>query len=74
MGEKLWAHALIIAQGLDKEAWNEVLGEFIRCEIGSSKRDQPDSSVSHFEGLTVAYGLLGGFGASSGECSHPLIS
>jgi hypothetical protein len=67
MKEGLWAHALAISHGIDKDAWNEVLNEFIHVELGSGQLG--DSGVSRFDSLKVAYGLLGGFGASSSMCS-----
>jgi len=75
--EQLWAHAMIIASSIDKEAWKEVINEFLRSELGT-KEDigSGDSSTSlgnqpqrGRESLRVAYSLFSGQGALSGICS-----
>lgn len=70
LDEKLWGHAMLIARSLDQEAWNEVVQEFIKSELGNaqistSTNTTPLKKASGLEGLKVAYGLFGGFGASS---------
>lgn len=78
LDERLWAHAMIIASSIDKDAWKEVVNEFLRSELGvkndssrapSYKRGN-DSSVpivNGREGLRVAYSLYSGQGAAAGE-------
>lgn len=73
--EKLWAHALLIASSVDKEAWKEVVTEFARSELanvdpGATATRSPDSKENHRDGrepLRVAYSLFAGLGAASGQ-------
>jgi hypothetical protein len=76
LDERLWAHAMIIASSIDKEAWKEVTNEFIRSELnaqgvvdatGSGRRDTMASSTGR-EPLKVAYSLYSGQGAASSAC------
>ena len=75
LDEKLWAHAMVIASNIDRDAWQEVAKEFIRSELGSEVKDDkthprrgplliPPSNGR--EGLRVAYSLFAGQGAGSG--------
>lgn len=71
--EKLWAHAMVIASSIDKEAWKEVVSEFVRSELsgavtGSSTniRDMASKSTGGREPLKVAYNLFAGQGPTSG--------
>jgi hypothetical protein len=77
LDERLWAHALIIANGLDKEQWNEAVKEFMRSELGASPGQRLTAAfvppAESYEGLKVAYGLFAGFGASSGRCKRALL-
>jgi Sec23-binding domain of Sec16 len=74
--EQLWAHAMIIASSIDKEAWKEVINEFLRSELGT-KEDIGSESFTSLgnqpqrgrESLRVAYSLFSGQGALSGICS-----
>ncbi|KAG1891037.1 Sec23-binding domain of Sec16-domain-containing protein [Suillus subluteus] len=34
LDEKLWAHAMVIASSIDKEAWKDVVNEFLKGELG----------------------------------------
>lgn len=71
--EKLWAHAMVIASSLDKEAWKEVVNEFVRSELASGSEDglgrsqSAKSASSGKESLRVAYSLFAGQGAAAGE-------
>jgi len=74
--EQLWAHAMIIASSIDKEAWKEVINEFLRSElgmkedIGNESFTSPGNQRQHGrESLRVAYSLFSGQGALSGTCS-----
>jgi len=76
LDEKLWAHAMIIASSIDKEAWKEVANEFIRSELnaqgivdatGPGRRDTMAPSAGR-EPLKVAYSLYSGQGAASSAC------
>lgn len=79
LDERLWAHAMIIASSIDKEAWKEVVNEFIRSElhaqdaVGASRPGQRDATTASYTGrepLKVAYSLYSGQGAaSSAYCS-----
>ena len=62
--EKLWAHALLIASGIDKECWKEVVTEWIRAELVTDPNQGGGSSLR--EPLRVAYSLFGGNGAAAG--------
>ncbi|KAJ7219322.1 Sec23-binding domain of Sec16-domain-containing protein, partial [Mycena pura] len=71
LDERLWAHALVIASSIDRDAWKEAVNEFLRTELGSS--NQPASisgansaqSINGREGLRVAYSLYSGQGSTS---------
>jgi hypothetical protein len=72
----MWAHAMIIASSIDKEAWKEVVNEFIRSELSSQsvadttapgRRDTMPPGTGR-EPLKVAYSLYSGQGAASGTC------
>lgn len=70
LDQKLWAHAMIIASSIDKEAWQEVASEFLRTELGV-KQSSNDGSVSsplrdERGPLRVAYSLYSGSGAPAG--------
>ncbi|KIY61739.1 hypothetical protein CYLTODRAFT_405295 [Cylindrobasidium torrendii FP15055 ss-10] len=76
LDQQLWAHAMVIASGIDKESWQEVVQEFIKTELGSKEDParkalqalsaSPISpSVNGREGLRAVYGLLTGQGVTS---------
>ena len=68
LDEKLWAHALLLAHGLDKDAWDEVVKEFMRSELGQvPKSTVTNRSSDNFDALRLGYGLFAGFGASSSK-------
>ena len=64
--EKLWPHALIIASSIDKDAWKEVVTEWIRAELAKGGGQGQGESTERREALRVAYSLFGGNGAASG--------
>ncbi|KAG2030125.1 vesicle coat trafficking protein Sec16 mid-region-domain-containing protein, partial [Suillus americanus] len=35
LDEKLWAHTMIIASSIDKEAWKDIVNEFLKGELGA---------------------------------------
>ncbi|KAJ7063353.1 Sec23-binding domain of Sec16-domain-containing protein [Mycena amicta] len=59
LDEKLWAHAMIIASSIDRDAWKEAVNEFLRTELG------PHTSNQCRDGLRVAYSLYSGQGSAS---------
>ncbi|CAE6420436.1 unnamed protein product [Rhizoctonia solani] len=72
LDERMWAHSMLIASSLDKDAWKEVVNEFIRSELGvrtDQKKPPPfggDPSVANGrEPLRVAYSLFAGHGPAS---------
>jgi hypothetical protein len=75
LDEKLWAHAMVIASSIDKEAWKEVVKEFVRTELGNPSTmaarppgvDQPSAASNGREPLRVAYNFFAGQGASACE-------
>jgi hypothetical protein len=76
LDEKLWAHAMVIASSLDKDAWKEAVTEFVRTELGSAPSSQSSASVGSPTGrepLRVAYSFFAGQGAASRKYC-PLIA
>jgi len=67
LDQKLWAHAMVIASGIDKEAWQETVNEFVKTELGSVKTQSSTAGSSGKEALRVAYSLFSGQGAASGK-------
>ncbi|KAJ7709887.1 Sec23-binding domain of Sec16-domain-containing protein [Mycena rosella] len=78
LDEKLWAHAMIIASSIDRDAWKETVNEFLRTELGAKdSRSRATSSLpvpgadaspdltNGREGLRVAYSLFSGQGSAS---------
>lgn len=80
MSEKLWAHAMIIASSIDKEAWKEVAHDFLRTELGTREDISPNPAKNNAlavasqphsrESLRVAYSLFSGSGAAAGKSSN----
>nr|GAT53207.1 copII vesicle coat protein [Mycena chlorophos] len=66
LDEKLWAHAMVIASSIDRDAWKEAVNEFLRTELAPSTvaADSTQPKVGH-EGLRVAYSLYSGQGSVS---------
>ncbi|KAG2358374.1 Sec23-binding domain of Sec16-domain-containing protein [Suillus spraguei] len=74
LDEKLWAHAMIIASSIDKEAWKDVINEFLKGElgipsqrtafVGHGKEPVPPSS-NRREWLCVVYSLFSGQGLTA---------
>ena len=62
LDHKLWAHALVIAAGVDKDLQSSVTREFIQAELAALP-----GSLGGREPLKVAYSLLSGAGATSSE-------
>jgi hypothetical protein len=60
LDRQLWAHALIIATSLDKDAWKDVVSEFIKTDLAGTGQSKDKAA------LQVAYGLFAGLGASAG--------
>ncbi|KAG8901134.1 hypothetical protein FRB99_005550, partial [Tulasnella sp. 403] len=65
LDERLWAHAMLIASSLDKEAWKEVVTEFIRTELGVDPSRVAADPVNGREALRVTYGMFAGLGYGS---------
>lgn len=71
LDQKLWTHALIIASSIDKDAWKEVVNEFVRAELGSTNTNAASgytssaSLASGREPLRVAYNFFAGQGAAA---------
>jgi hypothetical protein len=78
LDEKLWAHAMVIASSIDKEAWKDVVNEFLKTELGASNvqpklpasvgrgKDQVPSPSNGREWLRVVYSLFSGQGPAAG--------
>lgn len=86
LDEKLWAHAMVIASSTDRDAWQEVVKEFIRAELGSTEvkddKTRPDNprrgslptpTSNGRESLRAAYSLFAGQGAACGICIHLIL-
>jgi hypothetical protein len=73
LDRKLWAHAMIIASSIDKDAWKEVATEFVKTELGVrqglTSKSTPDISNVGRAPLRVAYSLYSGQGAAAGSYS-----
>lgn len=77
LDQKIWAHAMVIASSIDREAWKEVVNEFLKTELGpkddpgrgssSDRGFKGTTNVNGREGLRVAYSLYSGQGAAAGE-------
>ncbi|KIJ69376.1 hypothetical protein HYDPIDRAFT_145368 [Hydnomerulius pinastri MD-312] len=75
LDEKLWAHAMIIASSIDKDAWKEVVNEFLKGELGVHDGPQRatlpgrgkdvSSQTNGREWLRVAYSLFSGQGPAA---------
>ncbi|KAL4067649.1 Sec23-binding domain of Sec16-domain-containing protein [Scleroderma citrinum] len=75
LDEKLWPHAMIIASSIDKEAWKEVVSEFLKVELGvhgavqhgatSRSEDHPQCQTNGREWLRVVYSLFSGQGPAA---------
>lgn len=74
MDEKLWAHAMLIANSVDAQSFKEVAKEFIHSELGvkhilhANTEQTPQANGK--ESLRVAYSLLSGHGASSSRLKY----
>ncbi|KAJ3987357.1 Sec23-binding domain of Sec16-domain-containing protein [Lentinula detonsa] len=69
LDQKLWPHAMIIASGIEKEAWQEVVNEFLKTELGPQNAFSAGLSNGR-ESLRVVYSLLSGQGA---KAVHQLV-
>lgn len=78
LDERLWAHAMVIASSIDKEAWKEAVNDFLKTELGvkDDATSRPTNlrvtetsapAVNGREGLRVAYSLFSGQGAAAGK-------
>jgi hypothetical protein len=75
LDQKMWAHALVISSSIDKEAWKDVVNEFVRAELGrgestgstiGSPPAHAQQLASGRESLRVAYNFFAGQGAAAG--------
>ena len=73
LDEKLWAHALVIASSVDKDAFKEVVSEFVQSELGmhqpiqSTKNDGTKNLTNGLESLRLAYSLYSGQSSAAGR-------
>ncbi|KAF9227903.1 hypothetical protein BS17DRAFT_764261 [Gyrodon lividus] len=76
LDEKLWAHAMIIAGSIDREAWKEVVNEFLKAELGVHEvtqrailpvrgKDVLPPQTNGREWLRVAYSVFSGQGPAA---------
>lgn len=75
LDQRLWAHAMIIASSVDKEAWKEVVNEFLKAELGVHELQRatpyvhgkgPTSQQTNGrEWLRVTYGVFSGQGPTA---------
>jgi hypothetical protein len=66
LDKKLWAHAMVIASSIDKEAWKEVVNDFLKNELSPKDLPSTDKLANGRECLRVAYSLFSGQGAAAG--------
>jgi hypothetical protein len=75
LDEKLWAHAMVIASSIDKEAWKDVVSEFLKGELGVhdaqrtalvGRGREPVPPSNGREWLRVVYSLFSGQGPTAG--------
>jgi hypothetical protein len=74
MDQKLWAHAMVIASSIDKDAWKEVVNDFLHQELTygdeqarGSHPSLPPPSKKTWENLRVTYSFFSGQGAAAGK-------
>ncbi|EJD06041.1 uncharacterized protein FOMMEDRAFT_139329 [Fomitiporia mediterranea MF3/22] len=66
LDERMWAHAMVISSSIDKEAFKEVVSEFVRTELGVKAGTRPDAHVTNgYESLRLAYSLYSGQSSSA---------
>ncbi|KAI9571534.1 Sec23-binding domain of Sec16-domain-containing protein [Boletus coccyginus] len=76
LDEGLWAHAMVIASSVDKEAWKEVVNEFLKAELGVHETLQRPTLHLNSKGVTsqqtngrewlrVAYSVFSGQGPTA---------
>ncbi|KAK0549242.1 hypothetical protein OC846_003398 [Tilletia horrida] len=58
--QRMWAHAMVIASGLDKETWCKTVAEFISFEL----EREAESSSQDIKALRTAYNLFSGQNAT----------
>lgn len=63
LDRKLWAHALALAHGADKELQTTVMNEFLQSELNAAVSPS-------YPALRLAYSMLSGSGAASGASSQ----
>ncbi|KAI5122954.1 hypothetical protein M0805_006834 [Coniferiporia weirii] len=69
LDEKLWAHAMVISSSMDKDAFKEVVNEFIRTELGVKPGARANVPVTNgHESLRLAYSIYSG--QSSAAVQH----
>lgn len=77
LDQRLWAHALVIASSVDKEAWKEAVNEFLKTELGVRETVQRGTPHVQSKGtssqqtngrelLRVTYSVFSGQGPSAG--------
>ncbi|TFK29953.1 hypothetical protein FA15DRAFT_752087 [Coprinopsis marcescibilis] len=76
LDQRLWAHAMVIASSIDKEAWKDVVNEFIQTELGNFDQGPHSSAplgvgnpsqrtTSGRDSLRVAYRFFSGQGPTA---------
>ena len=75
LDERLWAHAMIIASSVDKEAWKEVVNEFLKTELGVHEaaptlhtKGPTLPQANGREWLRATYSVFSGQGPAAGTC------
>ncbi|THH10201.1 hypothetical protein EW145_g1508 [Phellinidium pouzarii] len=75
LDEKLWAHAMVISSSMDKEAFKEVVNEFIRTELGVKPGTRAGAPVMNgHESLRLAYSLYSGQSSTAVQHLFPTKS
>ncbi|KAE8213173.1 hypothetical protein CF327_g3273 [Tilletia walkeri] len=61
---RMWAHAMVIASGLDKETWCKVVGDFMAFELEQSESGPREGGDVQVKALRTAYSLFSGQSAT----------
>ncbi|KAL9938014.1 hypothetical protein V8E36_003559 [Tilletia maclaganii] len=61
---RMWAHAMVIASGLDKETWCKAVGEFMDFELNGQQGGEGAGSNVETKALKTTYALFSGQAAT----------
>lgn len=71
LDQRMWAHALVIANSLGNDTWRDTVREFVRFELGNptvlGKAASEHNTSNGRESLRTLYSLFAGAGASASK-------